>query len=68
MLLGVELEGVDAKVVAAECLAAGLVVNGITSSALRLAPPLTISDEHLDEGVAILDGVIDAQAPVAAAP
>jgi len=64
MLLGVELaEGLDAKQVAADCLAAGLVVNPVTATALRLAPPLNLSDAHLEEGVAILAGVLAAQAP-----
>ncbi len=41
LLLAAELEaGLDAKAAAAACLEAGLVVNAVTSSALRLAPPL----------------------------
>jgi predicted acetylornithine/succinylornithine family transaminase len=60
LLLAAELvEGLDAKAVAAACLDAGLVVNAITASALRLAPPLTISDAEIDEAVAILASVLD---------
>ncbi len=63
LLLAAELvEGLDAKVVADAALAAGLVVNAVTPSSLRFAPPLTISDAELDEGVAILAGVLDALA------
>ncbi|HEX9260672.1 MAG TPA: acetylornithine/succinylornithine family transaminase [Acidimicrobiales bacterium] len=58
LLLAVELDGYDAKVVAAECLKAGLVVNAVTGSALRLAPPLNVSPEEVDEAVAILGGVL----------
>jgi predicted acetylornithine/succinylornithine family transaminase len=63
LLLGVELDaevlaGRLAKDVAAQCLDAGLVLNGITNTALRLAPPLTVSEAELDEGVAILGGVL----------
>jgi 4-aminobutyrate aminotransferase-like enzyme len=47
-----------AKDVATQCLDAGLVLNGITNTALRLAPPLTVSEAELDEGVAILGGVL----------
>ena len=36
----------------------GLVVNGVTPSALRLAPPLTISSEEITEGAEILEKVL----------
>ena len=52
------VDGTDAKVVAAACLAAGLVVNAVTASALRFAPPLTVSDDEIDEAVSILAGVL----------
>jgi predicted acetylornithine/succinylornithine family transaminase len=63
LLLGVELDADvlgdrTAKDVANGCLAAGLVLNGITDTALRIAPPITISDEEIDEGVAILASVL----------
>ena len=34
------------------------VVNGVTSTALRLAPPFTVSGDELVEGVGILAGVM----------
>lgn len=58
LLLAVELDGYDARKVAADCLAAGLVVNGVTGTALRLAPPLIIEDAHIAEAVRILSGVL----------
>jgi acetylornithine/N-succinyldiaminopimelate aminotransferase len=59
LLLAVELQASGtAKEVAAAALAAGLVVNPVTDSALRLAPPLTVSDAEIDEAVGILHGVI----------
>jgi predicted acetylornithine/succinylornithine family transaminase len=63
LLLGVELDaevlgGRSAKDVAAACLDAGLVLNGITDTALRLAPPITVTEAEIDEGVAILDAVL----------
>jgi acetylornithine/succinyldiaminopimelate/putrescine aminotransferase len=59
LLLAAELDaGRDAKAVAADCLAAGLVVNAVTGTALRLAPPLTITDAEIDEVVAILARVL----------
>ncbi|HTN81444.1 MAG TPA: acetylornithine/succinylornithine family transaminase [Acidimicrobiales bacterium] len=58
LLIAVELDGIDAKVAADLALDAGLVVNAVTATALRLAPPLTVSDDEMDEAVAILAGVL----------
>jgi acetylornithine/N-succinyldiaminopimelate aminotransferase len=59
LLLAVELEeGKKASDVAAAALAAGLVVNAVTASALRLAPSLLVTDSEMDEAVAILAGAI----------
>jgi predicted acetylornithine/succinylornithine family transaminase len=51
-------EGRDAKAVVAACLDAGLVVNAVTPTALRLAPPLTVTDAEIDDAVAILAKVL----------
>ena len=67
LLIAAELNpGVDAKAVADECLAQGLVLNAVTPTALRLAPPLLVSDAEIDEAVGILHRVLSA-APTAAA-
>jgi len=63
LLLGVELDaaalaGRTAGEVARACLTAGLIVNGVTPTALRLAPPMTISSDELVEGVGILASVL----------
>ena len=59
LLIAAELvEGLDAKVIANAALDAGLVVNAVTPTALRLAPPLLVSDDEIDEGVAILRKVL----------
>lgn len=63
LLLGAELRGHDAKAVAGECLFAGLVVNGVTPTALRFAPSLLVSEAEIDEAVAILAGVLAARTP-----
>jgi 4-aminobutyrate aminotransferase-like enzyme len=44
--------------VAANCLDAGLVVNAVTASALRLAPSLLVTEAEIDEAVAILSSVL----------
>ena len=53
-----ELEGGDAAAVQRELLASGLVTNAVTPTALRLAPPLTVTDAELDEAVAIMRQVL----------
>lgn len=67
MLLAVELVGYNAPAVAARCLEKGLVLNGVTPTALRMAPALTISDAEIDEGVGILVDVLNEMAPEEAA-
>jgi predicted acetylornithine/succinylornithine family transaminase len=59
LLLAAELDGLDGRHVAAEALAAGLVINGVSPTAVRLAPPLLVTDDHIDEAIAILAGVLD---------
>jgi predicted acetylornithine/succinylornithine family transaminase len=55
LLLAAELaEGVDAKIVASRAMERGLIVNAVTPSALRLAPPLLVSDAEIDEAVGVL--------------
>ena len=59
LLLAAELAAAGtAREVAARALAAGLVVNPVTESALRLEPPLLIRDEEIDEALSILGGVL----------
>jgi acetylornithine/N-succinyldiaminopimelate aminotransferase len=61
LLLAAELQpGLDAKAVAAAALDAGLVVNAVTATALRFAPPLTVTDAEIDEAVALLQRVLAA--------
>ena len=59
LLLAAELvEGLDASAVARGCLDAGLVVNAVTPTALRFAPPLLVSNEEIEHAIAILAGVL----------
>jgi acetylornithine/N-succinyldiaminopimelate aminotransferase len=57
LLLGAELERPAADVVAA-CLDRGLVVGSAGPSVLRLTPPLTVSEDELAHGLAILQEVL----------
>ena len=59
LLLAAELRPeLDAKKIATELLEQGLVVNGVTSHALRFAPPLTVSTAEIDEAIKILKKVL----------
>jgi acetylornithine/N-succinyldiaminopimelate aminotransferase len=59
LLLAAELEpGRDSKQVMLDALDAGLVVNAVTPTALRFAPSLLVTDEELDEAIAILQKVL----------
>ncbi len=66
LLLAVEIEkeslaNGDARDLAQACLKEGLVVNAVTSTALRLAPPLTISSGEIIEGASMLEKVLNDQ-------
>jgi predicted acetylornithine/succinylornithine family transaminase len=60
LLLAVELDGRDAREVNAALLAAGLVANAVTPTALRLAPSLLIADDEIDEAIARIGAVLAA--------
>ncbi len=60
LLLAAELApGIDAKAVYLAALERGLVTNAVSGSALRFAPPLTVSSDELREAVAILGSVLE---------
>ena len=55
LLLALELApGIDARAVYTRLLADGLVTNAVTNTALRLAPPLTVTGAEIDEAVEIM--------------
>jgi len=59
LLIAAELApGIEARPVADECLARGLVLNAVTPTALRLAPPLLVTDDEIAEAVALLAAVL----------
>ncbi|MFZ9911852.1 MAG: aspartate aminotransferase family protein, partial [Ilumatobacteraceae bacterium] len=59
LLLGVELgEGVDAKEKQSALLERGLVTNAVTATALRLAPPITVSHDEIAEAMQIMGEVL----------
>lgn len=59
LLLGVVLEeDLDSTAVATAALTAGLVLNAPVPGVLRLAPPLIVSDDEIDEAVGLLASVL----------
>ena len=40
------------------CLEDGLLVNAVKPTALRLTPPLTVTEEEIDRAVAVMDGAL----------
>jgi acetylornithine/N-succinyldiaminopimelate aminotransferase len=59
LLLAAQLApGLDARAVAADALAAGLIVNAVSATSLRFAPPLIVTDAELAEAVDILSAVL----------
>jgi predicted acetylornithine/succinylornithine family transaminase len=63
LLIAAELEEKVAKPVATAALTAGLVVNPVTESALRLAPSLLVTGDEIDQAVAILSKAIEGVTP-----
>ena len=61
LLLAAQLDdGIDAGKVVANCMAGGLVVNAVTPTAIRFAPPFTLTSEQIDEALEILSASIEA--------
>jgi acetylornithine/N-succinyldiaminopimelate aminotransferase len=58
LLLAAELDGKPSGEVAGALLDRGLVTNAVTPTALRLTPPITVSDAEVDEALGILEVVL----------
>jgi acetylornithine/N-succinyldiaminopimelate aminotransferase len=58
MLLAAQLDAEDARTVSDAALAAGLLVNAVGPDAVRVAPPLLVSDDEVDEALRILGDVM----------
>ena len=54
LLIGVELK-TEGKGLVAECMEAGLILNCIGTNVIRIAPPLIISEKHVDEALPVLE-------------
>lgn len=58
LLLAVELDGHDAPTVYRALLDRGLITNAVGPTALRLAPPLTVTTAEIDEAAALIAAVL----------
>jgi len=62
LMLGVELAaGLDARRAYADLLEAGLIVNAVNPSTIRLLPPITVTEAELDEAVDMIAAALAAQ-------
>ena len=59
LLIGIDCDKTPSREIAGRCLEQGLLINDVTPSTIRLSPPLTITDDEVDEGLAILEAVFD---------
>ena len=59
LMIGVTTPGIVPKDAAKACIEKGLLILTAGADALRMLPPLTISYEEIDVGLAILKGVLD---------
>ncbi len=57
LMSGIDLN-FEGKEVARKCLERGLLINCTAETFIRFLPPLTVTREEIDEGVAILDAVL----------
>lgn len=58
LMLGLELSEPIGKAVFDRCLEAGLIINNVGDTILRLIPPIILTQQQADEGVAILEKAI----------
>ncbi len=60
LICALELHQPLAKEIQEKCMAAGLLINAIGDTTLRFLPPLTVSQEELQQGLAILSTILSA--------
>ncbi|MGE5598706.1 MAG: aspartate aminotransferase family protein [Bacteroidota bacterium] len=62
LMIGLEIAR-DAAAAARAALDRGLLLNAVRETTLRLAPPLTITAQELEEGLAIIRSILEEDAP-----
>ena len=64
LMIGMDLAQPNAKAVFDACLEAGLVINTVGDTILRLLPPVIITEAQANEGASILEAVLRGAAPL----
>jgi acetylornithine/N-succinyldiaminopimelate aminotransferase len=59
LLCAVEFKSETADAVTRACMDRGLLVNMLRANTIRFSPPLNVSDEEIDEALAIFESVLD---------
>ena len=65
LMWAVEFKGDIGERITNAALAAGLILNNVRPNAVRIVPPLTVTEEELEQGLAILEHVIAEDAGIA---
>ena len=66
LMLGVALaDGIEARAVYTDLLEQGLIVNAVDASTIRLIPPITVTDDEIDEAVALIADVLESHVTTA---
>lgn len=60
LMLAIEFDGAQGKAAAAKCLEDGLVIHTVGDSILRILPPVILTREEADAGLALLETAIAA--------
>jgi acetylornithine/N-succinyldiaminopimelate aminotransferase len=66
LMWAIEFTGDIGQRVTDAALKAGVIVNNVRPNAVRIVPPLTVTDEELEQGLATLEHVIEEDARAAA--
>jgi acetylornithine/N-succinyldiaminopimelate aminotransferase len=59
LLVAVQFDREMSEQAVGACLEQGLIVNNVRPDAVRLAPPLTVEQEEIDQALAVLEGVLE---------
>lgn len=62
LLLAIGLDGDDSMDIVLACLERGLLVNPVKPNVVRFIPPLTVTENEIDEALATVDAVLTARA------
>ncbi len=60
LMLAIEFHGDQGKKAQAACLESGLIMHTVGDSILRILPPMILTQQQADEGLAVLDAAIGA--------